>query len=229
MNIKSQLKANFKFSLPIVWACLLGTILSTAFVPFAKAQTNSQTHSQINSSTNDISGKLTEQQRSILKSLGIKIAVPTYIPKGFRVSDVLTSPCPAQMRRGIDGVCRFGPNYTIVYRNSQNNCFEVNAIGGGIGGPDGKYSRKIISKILGEVDLNIDVARDRPSQPISKVIGKSSQNNIWTFPAGKSPFYQVATLEGKKIRDGKSILCSSQAFMTPDELTKIVQSLDWLP
>jgi hypothetical protein len=226
MNIKSKLKVGFKFSLHKIWSSLmLGTFLSIGFVPLAKAQTNSQ----INSPTNDTSSKLTEKQKSILKSLGIAIAVPSYIPKGFRVSDIQIDPCPRDARREPNGVCRFGPSYTIIYRNFQNNCFEVNAIGGGLGGPDGKYSRKVISKILGEVDLNIDMASDRPSQPISKAMGKSPQNNMWTFPAGKAPFYQVATLEGKKIRDGKSTLCSSRAFMTPDELTKIVQSLDWLP
>ena len=226
MNTTSKLRANFKFSLHQLGASLvLSTLVSTFFVPLSNAETNSP----MNRQTKEISGKLTAQQKSLLKSLGITIAIPSYVPQGFWVSDVQTSPCPAQMRRGVNGVCRFGPSYTVIYRNAQNSCFEVNGIGGGIGGPDGKYSRKVDSKILGEVDLNIDIATDRPSQPISKEMGKSPQNKMWTFPAGKSPFYQVATLEGKKMRDGKSILCNSKAFMTPDELTKIVQSLDWLP
>ncbi len=191
--------------------------------PFANAQVNTPTNSQTNY------GGLNSQQKLLLKSLGIAIAVPSYVPKGFRVADVQTTPCPANAQRNAKGVCRFGPSYTIVYRNFQNNCFEVNAIGGGIGGPDGKYYRKVNSQILGEVDLNIDISRGERSQPISEAMGKSPQTNMWTFPAGTSPFYQVATIEGKRMRHDKPIFCSSRAYMTPNELTKIVQSLDWLP
>jgi hypothetical protein len=171
---------------------------------------------------------LNAKQIALLKSLGIAIAVPRYIPKGFQVSDVQVTPCPANAPRNANGVCRFEPSYMIVYRNSQNNCFAVNAIGGGIGGPDGKYSRKVDSKILGEVDLNIDISRGSRSQPISDAMGKLPQANMWTFPAGKSPFYQVATLEGKRRLHDKPTFCSYKAHMTPNELTKIVQSLDWL-
>jgi hypothetical protein len=211
-------------------ASLLLPLLAIASAPLFTASVNAQLNQQNHPSHNQVSASgLTPKQQEYLHSLGIKIAVPSYIPNGFRVSDVQITPCPANAKKNANGVCRFGPSYTIIYRNPHNNCFEVNAIGGGIGGPDGKYSRKVNSKILGEVDLNISNSSGVSSQPISEAIGKLPQANIWTFPAGTSPFYQVATIEGKAFRDGKSTFCSDRAYMTPDELTKIVQSLDWLP
>ncbi len=207
------------------WKSLQLTLLSCAFAsaPLFISSANSQSHNQVNA------GRLTPQQQEALHSLGIKIAVPSYVPDGFRVSDVRITPCPANAQKNADGVCRFGPSYTIIYRNPNNNCFEVNAIGGGLGGPDGKYSRKINSRILGEVDLNIGNSSGDRSQPISESMSKLAQANVWTFPAGKSPFYQVTTIEGRAFREGKSMFCSNKSYMTPNELTKIVQSLDWLP
>lgn len=217
MKFKSPIGSNLLRSLLLLSTFAAGALI----VPFANADT-------VTNNRSNPSG-LNNQQKLLLKSLGIEIAVPSYVPKGFRVADVQVTPCPANAQRNAKGVCRFGPSYTIVYRNYQNNCFEVNAIGGGIGGPDGKYSRKVNSPILGEVDLNIDVSRGERSQPISEEMGKLPQADMWTFPAGTSPFYQVATIEGKRMRHDKTIFCSSRAYMTPDELTKIVQSLNWLP
>ncbi|WP_055076571.1 hypothetical protein [Pseudanabaena sp. 'Roaring Creek'] len=207
----------FKISL---LSCFLSLSL---FPPLAKAQNRDQEINPVNNA------ELTPQQIATLKSLRIGIALPNYVPEGFFVSDVQITPCPAQASINAKGVCRFGPSYSIIYRNPQNNCFEVNAIGGGIGGPDGKYSRKVTSKILGEVNLNIDITRGEISQPISEAMGKSPQAYMWTFPAGNSPFYQVATIEGKRLQNDKYTFCSYKAYLTPNELTKIVQSLDWLP
>ena len=208
---------------------LLLSLLAVASSPLLALSVNAQINKQNHQFHNQLSASgLPPKQKEALRSLGIKIAVPSYIPNGFRVSDVQITPCPANAKKNASGVCRFGPSYTIIYRNPDNNCFEVNAIGGGIGGPDGKYSRKVNSKILGEVDLNISIANGFSSQPISEAMGKLPQANMWTFPAGSSPFYQVATIEGKAVRKGKSTFCSDTAHMTPNELTKIVQSLDWL-
>jgi len=185
-----------------------------------------------------IAQSLNNQQKASLKSLGIEIAVPRYIPRGFRVSDVMIRPCRVNAKRNANGACRFDPSYTIVYRDFDNNCFAVGGIGGGIGGPMGKYFRKINTKILGEVEMGIGIfTPPQPPQPISEAMDKLPQINIWTWPtpatiegvAGKEgPFYQVATIEGVARREGKDIFCSSRAYMTPNELTKIIQSLSWL-
>ena len=172
---------------------------------------------------------LSTSQKESLKSLGIKIATPRYVPQGFRVVAIKTEPCRAGERADANGVCRFRPSYAVLYRNAQNHCFVVDAIGGGIGGPSGRYTRSVNTKILGMVDVNIDTSNSGMSEPITSAIANTPQKRLWSFPAGNSPFYQVATLEGKANRISSTITCSTEAHMTPNEFTKIVQSLDWLP
>ncbi len=171
---------------------------------------------------------LSASQKKSLKALGIRIAIPQYVPQGFRVVTIKTEPCPVGASVDTNGVCRFRPSYVVLYRNAQNHCFAVNAIGGGIGGPDGRYNRAINTKILGRVDVNIDISRGAASEPITEAIAKTPQKYLWNFPAGKSPFYQVATIEGKANWISPTITYSTEAHMTPNEFIKIVQSLDWL-
>jgi hypothetical protein len=164
-------------------------------------------------------------QRS-LKSLGIKVALPKYVPQGFRVALVRTEPCRKGDRIDANGVCRFGPDYTVVYRNAQSQCFGVSATGGGLGGPSGRYTREVNTKLLGKVDVNIGTGN---GDPITEAIANTPQENVWTFPAGKSPFYSVRTIDARIPGWLSSeITCKNTAFMTPNELIKIVQSLEFL-
>lgn len=172
---------------------------------------------------------LSASQKASLKSLGIKVAIPRYVPQGFRVVAIKTEPCRAGEQADANGVCRFRPNYAVLYRNAQNQCFVVDAIGGGIGGPNGRYTRAVNTKTLGMVDVNIDISNGATSEPITSAIASTPQKRLWSFPAGNSPFYAVATLEGKANRISSMITCSTEAHMTPNEFTKIVRSLDWLP
>jgi hypothetical protein len=162
------------------------------------------------------------QQRS-LKSLGIKIAIPQYVPQGFRVVSVKTEPCRRGDRIDANGVCRFGPDYTVVYGNARNHCFAVSAIGGGLGGPNGRYTREVNSKILGKVDVNVGMGS---GERMTAAIANTPNENVWTFPAGKSPFYSVGTTIDNRARAATT--CNKAAFMTPNELIKIVQSLEFL-
>jgi hypothetical protein len=163
------------------------------------------------------------QQRS-LKSLGIKIAVPRYVPMGFRVVAVTTEPCRPGSTVDANGVCRFGPEYTVVYGNARNNCFVVSGTGGGIGGPGGRFTRAVNTKLLGRVDVNVGTGN---AAPMTAAIANTPQENVWTFPAGTSPFYSVGTMVDNRARSLTT--CSQGAYMTPNELIKIVQSLEWLP
>jgi hypothetical protein len=162
-----------------------------------------------------------------LKSLGIKIALPQYVPEGFWAAAVRTEPCRQGDNVDANGVCRFRPEYTVIYRNPQNHCFVVDAIGGGIGGPSGRYTRAVSTQLLGKVDVNIDRGM---GEPMTEAIANTPQENVWSFPAGKSPFYSVRTIDSKAAnRINAAIICSDTAYMTPNEFTKIVQSLEWLP
>ncbi|WP_413165175.1 hypothetical protein ACL6C3_02885 [Capilliphycus salinus ALCB114379] len=91
---------------------------------------------------------LTENQIKLLKSLDRKIAVPAYIPEGFRVADVQIKSCPDD-----PSSCRFGPSYAIVYRGENNSCFAIEATGGGIGGPVLEYELPINSPVFGNSRL----------------------------------------------------------------------------
>lgn len=207
--------------------CLSLVASIASFIPSAlsvDAQTN-----QSQARTASGHSLLSTSQKESLKSLGIKIAIPRYVPQGFRVVTIKTEPCRASERADANGVCRFRPSYAVLYRNAQNHCFVVDAIGGGIGGPDGRYTRAVNTKILGMVDVNIDTSNGAMSEPITTAIANTPQKRLWTFPAGKAPFYAVGTLEGKANRISSTITCSTEAHMTPNEFTKIVQSLDWLP
>lgn len=165
-------------------------------------------------------------QRS-LKSLGIKVALPQYVPQGFRVALVRTEPCRRGDRIDANGVCRFGPDYTVVYRNAQSQCFGVSATGGGLGGPSGRYTREINSRLLGKVDVNIGTGN---GDPITGAIARTPQKNVWTFPAGNSPYYSVRTIDDRIPGWLSSeTTCKNTAFMTPNELIEIVQSLEFLP
>jgi hypothetical protein len=201
----------------------IGLISAIAALP-AYAQTN-----QSQARTTSGHSLLSTSQKESLKSLGIKIAIPRYVPQGFRVVAIKTEPCRAGERADANGVCRFRPSYAVLYRNAQNHCFAVDAIGGGVGGPSGRYTYETTTKLFGKVDVNIGVSRTGTSEPITSAIANTPQKLLWTFPAGNSPFYAVATLEGKANRISSTITCSTEAHLDLNEFAKIVRSLDWLP
>lgn len=165
-------------------------------------------------------GLLTTAQSRSLQSLGIKIAVPSYVPQGFTVANVKTEPCLAQSPRTANGVCRFGPTYHILYRNPQRTCFEISAIGGGLGGPDPEFVLPVETKLLGSTTLGFGKVPGDGKQPSAKQL-TLPQSQIWSWPAGNSPYYQIATVEN---RAG----CGKNLSLTPLEVKKILQSLTWL-
>lgn len=173
-----------------------------------------------NGSTATTLGLLTMEQSRSLKSLGIKIAVPSYVPPGFTVANIKTEPCPAESQRTATGVCRFGPSYQILYRNSQRTCFEISAIGGGLGGSDPEFVFPVETKLLGSITLGFGETPGDGKRPSAEQL-TLPQSNIWSWPAGESPYYQISTVEN---RDG----CGENLSLTPLEVKKILQSFTWL-
>jgi hypothetical protein len=157
---------------------------------------------------------LSASNQESLKSLGMKVAIPQYVPQGFQTADIKTKPCTASDKK----FCRSDPQYEVKYRNGENHCFSVSAVSGGVGGPDGgRYNRAIDTKLFGKVNVAVDMRnRDRIMEPMTEDIANTPQKDISILPAGNSPFYLVNT-------------CSEAAFMTPNEFIKIVQSLEFLP
>jgi hypothetical protein len=79
-----------------------------------------------------------ENQQRELRSSGVPVILPTYIPSGFRAVEVKT------MSDGAKG-------YSIVFeRADDNRCFLVEGIDGGIGGGiDLEFTLPIDSKLFG--------------------------------------------------------------------------------
>jgi hypothetical protein len=164
--------------------------------------------------------QLTPEQSRSLKALGIKIAVPNYVPPGFSVASIKMEPCPANAKRTATGVCRFGPTYRILYRNTQRTCFAIDEVGGGLGGPDAEFVLPVEVKLLGKTTLGFGKTPG-DGKPASAKQLASPQPHIWSWPAGKSPYYQISTVEN---REG----CGANLSLTPSEVKKILQSLTWL-
>ena len=77
------------------------------------------------------SAGLSEAQKTSLNELSIPVVIPAYVPQGFQLSEAIVNSCTAGSPR--TSLCREGPHYTLVYRNAQNTCFLVRAVGGGVG------------------------------------------------------------------------------------------------
>lgn len=91
------------------------------------------------------------------REIPVKVVVPTYIPDGFEVTEVVSE----------DG--RFGPSYSIKYLNTTTNgCFEISAASGGFGGPTEDFEQviEIDSKALGEINLGYTESHSISNQPL---------------------------------------------------------------
>jgi hypothetical protein len=98
------------FALSYILACVI-IIGTTRVIAQSKP-------SQINSEA-----KLTSTQLKVLYSLGLKIALPSYIPANFRTDKVL-------VEAGRDNVQ--GLRYLVVYRNlNAGKCFAIESVSGG--------------------------------------------------------------------------------------------------
>jgi len=95
--------------------------------------------------------QLNPEQLRLLRALGLKIAVPTYVPSGFKLEKVQAE---------VEQNTRFGGvGYTLFYRRYDANsgkdfCFAIEATNGGIGDlPDGKRSYPVNSPVFGKTTL----------------------------------------------------------------------------
>lgn len=187
----------------------------TLFLDFANAQKSDLTPSHISS----------------LLSLGIKIAIPSYVPPGFTVTEVKIEPCPPEAPRTTNNTCRFGPQYGIIYQNTDNACFAIEGTGGGIGGVAYEYVFPVETALFGEVYIQFGEFLGEAKKPSEQQL-KYAQNNLFMDWEGDGPFYRFigadfirSTYYGEK----KSHLVSEcKNDITPAEATKIVQSLEWL-
>jgi hypothetical protein len=175
---------------------------------------------------------LTVQQQKTLTSLGIAIAIPSFVPTGYTISKIETKPCLANAPRHAKGTCRFGPSYGIVYRHAQQNrCFAIEATGGGIGGVPAEYEMPIDTPLLGKVSLLFGASNGAFKKPSPQQLA-TAQPRLLTDWGGTGPFYRIVGADFVRQsyygeRKGKSVAPCRQTI-TPNEATQIIKSLSWL-
>jgi hypothetical protein len=171
-------------------------------------------------------GGLSETQKASLKKLGIPIAIPTAIPDTFKVSQVIAKSCaPGTPQKGS---CREGSSYTILYRNPQNTCLVVNAVGGGVGGGASEFEFSTRTTLLGKVIILFGKTSGSNQTPTAAQLQKL-QPNLSSFPApaksatgGGSPLYNVVVGDSDYYQN--TYKCGKNTSITPLSLEKIVQS-----
>jgi hypothetical protein len=153
--------------------------------------------------------QLSPQQLAALQSVGLKIALPAYIPEGFSLDKV---------RVTADRNARFGGlDYFVIYRGSdrdsnQDLCFAIEATSGGIGDiPAGEKSFPVNSTVFGQTSL--EYGSFGSSNPPSFLSG-------WMGPES-GPFYRFV---GAGV-DSDIARCNN---ISPDEAVRVLESLQYL-
>lgn len=170
------------------------------------------------------SALLTANQSQSLKALGIAIAVPTYVPKGFEVSEITTQFCRSYQSRDAKLGCKSVRGYQVLYRNLAGACFAVYGhFTAGIGGGAGEFAFPVKTALLGETAIGFGKSNYDEKKPSDQQLN-SPQPNLSSFPAykpGTSIVYGMNVVEN--LND-----CGVNQSITPLEFKKILQSLEWL-
>jgi hypothetical protein len=167
-------------------------------------------------------GMLNQSQQDKLKQLGVPVVIPTYLPKGFQIADLIANLCTAEMPQTVE--CREGSSYSVIYRNANNTCLTVNAIGGGVGGGADEFQYETKTDLLGTVTIAFGRRDGGPNLPNPDQL-QHPQANLSSLPAliqskAKSLYYSVAVVESNSAYG-----CRQNQSVSPQELEKIVRSL----
>lgn len=121
--------------------------------------------------------RLNQAQIQQLRSLGIKIVVPTDVSAGFRVASVrVEAPCRPRSQ------CA---QYAIIYRNSSNACFAIEGIYGGIGGiPERENQITVDTQLFGQTTLYYGHYQDPEMRQ------NFPEADMYMDWAGNGPFYR---------------------------------------
>jgi hypothetical protein len=154
--------------------------------------------------------QLTSTQIELLKSLGLRIVVPGYVPPKFKLQKV-----EAELDRNPIGD---GISYRIIYQkydtdSEKDFCFAIEATNGGIGDlPNGERSYPINSLVLGKSTLEYGLY-GHASKPT--LLGN------WLGPEN-GPFYRFV---------GTDVLLGLPQCdnISPQEAVRVSESLHYLP
>ena len=183
-------------------------------------------------STTAQTASLTARQKASLQSLGIPIVVPKDVPAGYVVSKVNVKPCPTNAPREKKGICRFGPDYSIVYRNAaKNSCFAIGGTGGGVGGVGFEYEVPVETPLFGQVSLQFGEQNGDLKSPTKQQLA-SPQKNLFMDWSGTGPFYHLVGADfvrGEYYGEQNNKPVSQcRNNITPNEAIRTIRSLTWL-
>ncbi|MEM6450339.1 MAG: hypothetical protein AAF703_08505 [Cyanobacteria bacterium P01_D01_bin.105] len=149
--------------------------------------------------------KLLAIDQNNYKGIDVKIVVPTYVPTGFKVSDLK-----------IEDHQTFGPSYRVIYQNDNDGtCFEIFAASGGAGAGAEEFELVTVnSKALGTVDVGFTQFHSVTNQPR---IGLKNDVEEGIIPSDQGYSFWSPS--------GLSAECDAIEFQ---EAAKIVESLDYL-
>jgi hypothetical protein len=183
-----------KYLVKLASSCIIACIIVATSVVVAQPN-SSQTNSVVN---------LTPIQLKVLRSVGLKVALPTYIPVNFHANEVIVS----AGRENVDSL-----RYLVVYQNlSTAQCFAIESASGGIGDlPSGSRSYPINSPIFGKSVLELGLYGDA-KQPTLLSQWWGEQNG---------PFYRF-------VGTGVVPELSNCTNITPQEAVKVSQSIRYL-
>ncbi|AFZ12100.1 hypothetical protein Cri9333_1196 [Crinalium epipsammum PCC 9333] len=155
--------------------------------------------------------RFSPKQIQILKSVGMKIVVPTYIPSGFKIETLSNN-----SDKNYKG-------YTVIYRRNDNACFSIEAINGGIGDePDLEHTLPYNSPLFGKGILNYGKYTDiylRKQSPLSEMTTR------WMEPKNYQAFYRFNGANWYSSDKGKP-KCNKD--ISPTEAVKVINSLQYL-
>lgn len=130
--------------------------------PPSVAHSVAQNHSSQAAQTRILDLGVTPAQLQQMQAVGMRMVMPTTVPAGFRLTDVVSR-----------SDARFGPSYLLVYRKG-SACFGIEGTRGGIGGiPTGNAgSYPIKNAVLGRGQLEQRRSSTEQPQLISQWIGR---------------------------------------------------------
>lgn len=151
------------------------------------------------------------EQIQQLRGVGIKIAVPTYVPPGFQIGSV----------RNISDAHYKG--YKILYRRADNTCFSIEAITGGIGDdPELEHYLSYQSQLFGDGKLGYGRYTD---SSLRQQFPQYEMSTGWMPAAHFHTFYRF---NGANWADGHSVKPRCNKDITPTEAIRVIESLNYL-
>lgn len=155
--------------------------------------------------------RFSPKQLQILKSVGIKIVVPTYIPSNFKVESVRNT-----SDKNYQG-------YRVIYRRKNNFCFSIEATTGGVGdSTDLEHSLPYNSPLFGKGILYYGNNTDNYLRKQPRLYEMTTP---WMTAKNFPAFY---SFNGANWFSEEKVKPRCNKDISPTEAIKVIKSLQYL-